>query len=138
MITLDKEYYALVERMPLVHITNDEHLTEAGEVLDELVLKQVRNEITAAEKAYLEVLTDLIVKYETKRFPREKVTPIQLVEALMEANNLTQSDMAPIFGSQPRVSDFLSGKRQLSKGQIARLCKEFSLSSDAFFNADND
>lgn len=136
MRTVDKAYYALIERMPLVRIGDDDHLREAGKLASELAVKDALNELSATEVEYLNVLSDLIVKYESDRFPRQKLTPVQMVEALMEANCMTQLDIAPLFGGQPRVSDFLMGKRELSKAQIAKLSQRFSMSPAAFFYSD--
>lgn len=134
MKTVDKAYYRLIERMPLVYIDDDEHLAEAAKLANELAYKKALKQIEPAEAEYLNVLSDLIIKYESQRFPRSKATPVELVAALIEVNGLSQGHLAPIFGGQSRVSDFLSGKRQLSKSQIAKLAKQFSVSPAAFFD----
>ena len=46
------------------------------------------------------------------------MTAVEVVRYLMEENGLTQVDLAPLFGGQSRVSDFLAGKRSLSKGRL--------------------
>lgn len=45
----------------------------------------------------------------------------------MEERGLTQKDLAPIFGSQGRVSEFLSGKRSLGKEQAVRLNRAYNV-----------
>ena len=53
------------------------------------------------------------------------MTAVEVVRYLMEENSLTQVDLAPLFGGQSRVSDFLAGKRSLSNGQIEKLSERF-------------
>lgn len=62
-----EKYKALIERFPLVPIKNEEHLDEAHEIAQSLML---RPEALASDEAeYLEVLLDEIAKYESKHHP---------------------------------------------------------------------
>lgn len=132
--TLDKHYYGLIERFPLVHIRDDKQLYAAQAIVDELVDKFADGAIAAGEKEYLDALSDLVVAYESKRFDAGPgMSPVEMLRYLMDQNGLTQADLAPLFGGQSRVSDFLSGKRDLSKAQIEKLSDRFKLSPTAFF-----
>jgi len=51
----------------------------------------------------------------------------------MEANELRQKDMVPIFGSESIVSEVLHKKRALSKTHIEKLSKQFKVSPAVFF-----
>jgi HTH-type transcriptional regulator / antitoxin HigA len=134
-MTVDETYFDLIKRFPLESIQDDAHLEAALDVLDELSLGSATGTLSPGAAAYYDVLRRLIHDYESIKFPIEKYSPLELVKALMEVNSLTQADLEREFGSKSRVSEFLSGKRDLSKEQIARLATRFSLSPAAFFTA---
>jgi len=48
----------------------------------------------------------------------------------MEQHKLRQKDMLDIFGSPSIASEVLSGKRELSKEHIRRLCDRFHIPAD--------
>jgi antitoxin component HigA of HigAB toxin-antitoxin module len=127
----DRVYEKLVRRFPLRPIRNEKENDRAAEICDELT-GQI-GKLAPGERDYLEVLSDLIAKYETKwddeigeRSPRE------LIEYLMEQNSLAQKDLVFEFGGASRVSEFLSGERNaLSLEQAKKLAKRFSLNISA-------
>ena len=51
----------------------------------------------------------------------------------MDANNLRQKDLVPIFGTESIVSEVLHGKRQLTVEHIEKLSQRFNLSPAVFF-----
>ncbi|PYS09691.1 MAG: transcriptional regulator, partial [Acidobacteria bacterium] len=61
-----------------------------------------------------------------------KLGPQEALQALLESRNLRQVDLLPIFGSRSRVSDAVSGKREISKSQARKLGEFFSVSPDLF------
>ncbi|MBY0357270.1 MAG: hypothetical protein K2W82_04645 [Candidatus Obscuribacterales bacterium] len=127
-----KIYEKLCKRFPLKPIRTDKENDLAAAVCDEL-LTNLSN-LSRSEKDYLEVLTDLIAKYESKWDSEiSDFEPREMVKFLMESNSLTQTDLIPIFGSSSRISEFLSGARpNLSLNQIQGLAKRFNLSTDVF------
>jgi antitoxin component HigA of HigAB toxin-antitoxin module len=60
------------------------------------------------------------------------MTGRQVMQALMEANNMTQAQMGEVIGSQSAVSNFLSGERALTKRQIKALVKRFRVDAALF------
>jgi HTH-type transcriptional regulator/antitoxin HigA len=50
----------------------------------------------------------------------------------MESNGLKAVGLAPIFGGRGRVSDVLSGRRNISKEQAKRLAERFHVSPAVF------
>lgn len=78
----------------------------------------------AAER---EALITLVCAYEEASDPWPDLTPAEIVKDVMESNGLTQKDLAPIFGSQGRVSEFLSGKRPLGRDQAVRLNRAYNI-----------
>lgn len=83
---------------------------------------------------YLYALTDLVELYETEHIPMPEVRGIDILRHLMEANDLRQKDLVPLFGSKSIVSEVLSGKRQLTLAHITKLSERFGLSADVFID----
>lgn len=121
-----KEYEKLIKRFPLRPIHSDEENDHAAEICDSLTDRI--DELTPAEHDYLEVLTDLIAKYESK-WENEvaKMSPRELIAYLMDQNGLAQKDLISEFGSASRVSEFLAGSRDLSIEQAKKLTHRFRL-----------
>ena len=69
----------------------------------------------------LELLAVLIEQYEEVTFPMDFPDPIQAIKFRMEQDNLKSKDLVPYFGSAPKVSEVLNGKRQLSLSMIRKL-----------------
>ena len=83
-------YLSLVDRFPLVPIRNGRHLDEAIGVADELT---AREHLAPEEKQYLDVLSDLIEKYEEEHHPMQASSPVEALAFLMETNHLRQADV---------------------------------------------
>lgn len=73
------------------------------------------------EADQLELLTILLQDYETKVCPAEVVGPIDAIQFRMEQFGLSQRDLVPYIGSRSKVSEVLSGKRQLTLPMIRAL-----------------
>jgi len=133
--TVDKTYlhaYAkLLKRYPLHPIHNDVENEHAAEICDELTDRL--KTLSRAERDYLEVLTDLMAKYESKWDDDvPKLSPRELIEYLIDQNGLSQVDLIGEFGSASRVSEFLSGRRtNLSLDQARKLAARFKLSLES-------
>jgi len=76
-----------------------------------------------------ELLTLLIEDFESKN----AVSPAEIIRELMSATSLKQSDLVDVFGTKSVVSEVLSGKRDLSKAHIQKLCQRFHVSPELFF-----
>jgi HTH-type transcriptional regulator/antitoxin HigA len=130
----DLLYGKLIKRFPLRPLHNDEQNDRASAICDELTNRF--DKLTTGERDYLEVLSDLIAKYES-RWDDEvtHMSPRGLIEYLMEQNGLAQKDLVPDFGSASRVSEFLGGKRKtLSLAQAKNLARRFSLKITALID----
>ena len=124
-----RRYIALVERFLLVPIRNESHLDQAAAIVDELTGK---DRLSPEEEQYLDVISDLIEKYEEEHFPVGPASPAEVLQFLMEQNGLRQADLAHLFSSKSNLSEVLSGRRELSKAQILRLAKYFRVSLALF------
>lgn len=69
----------------------------------------------------LEFLSVLVEHYEDAHVPIGDVTPQQAVIFMLEQKGLDRSALDRVMGGKSRVSEFFSGKRDLSKSQIQAL-----------------
>lgn len=69
----------------------------------------------------LEVLSLLVEAYEDEHYPIAPPSPIEAIRFHMEQTGMTPGDLVPYLGSRPRVSEILSGKRQLTMAMVRRL-----------------
>lgn len=67
----------------------------------------------------LELLTLLVEAYEEEHYPMgDLATPQDVVSFVLEQKGISRADLAAIMGGRSRVSEFFSGKRELSRAQI--------------------
>jgi HTH-type transcriptional regulator/antitoxin HigA len=123
------EKYALEVSSP-TPITSGRQHEEYLSVLDKLASK---DDPTSEEEKYAEVLITLIEAYEQEHYSISDASPVEVLRTLMDANDLRQKDLAPIFGSESIVSEVLHKKRVLNKTHIEKLSKRFHVSPAAFF-----
>jgi HTH-type transcriptional regulator / antitoxin HigA len=69
----------------------------------------------------LEVLSALVEQYEKERFKAPSVSPTEAILFRIEQQGLQQKDLIPFLGTKSRVSEILSGKRQLTVEMIRKL-----------------
>ena len=73
------------------------------------------------EGEQLGLLSTLIEDYEAKAFPETLPNPIDAIKFRMEQVGLKPADLVPYIGSRSRVSEILSGKRQLTLEMVRAL-----------------
>ena len=123
------EKYALEISSP-APITSEQQHEQYLAVLDKLASKE---NPTREEEKYAEVLMTLIEAYEEEHHAIPDASPIEVLRALMDANDLHQKDLVPIFGSESFASEVLRKKRALNKNHIEKLSKRFNVSPAVFF-----
>jgi HTH-type transcriptional regulator / antitoxin HigA len=123
------EKYALEVGAPTPIMSERQH-EEYLAVLEKLAGK---DNPTREEGKYAEVLITLIEAYEEEHHSIPDASPVEVIRALMEANDLRQKDLIPIFGTESIVSEILHKKRGLNKAHIAKLSKRFHISPAVFF-----
>jgi len=121
--------YALEVGSPTPIASERQH-TDYLSVLDKLASKE---NPTKEEEKYAEVLLTLIEVYEEEHHSIPDASPVEVLRTLMDANDLRQKDLAPIFGSESIVSEILHKKRGLNKTHIEKLSKRFRISPAVFF-----
>ena len=88
----------------------------------------------AAERKLADLLTVLVEAFEEEHYPvSRKVTPLEVLKELMEANSLKQKDLTDVFVTPSIVSEVLGGKRNMTIQHIKKLSKRFHVSTDLFF-----
>ena len=123
------EKYALEVNSP-TPITSERQHEEYVSVLDQLTSKA---NPTNDEQKYAAVLLILIEAYEEEHHSIPDASPVEVLRALMDAHDLRQKDLVPIFGSESIVSEVLHKKRGLNKTHIEKLSKRFHVSPAVFF-----
>ena len=123
------EKYALGVSSP-APVTSEHQHEQYLSVLDKLAS---RNNPTRDEEKYAAVLMTLIEAYEEEHHSIPDAGPVEILRTLMDANDLRQKDLVPIFGSESIVSEVLHKKRDLNKTHIEKLSKRFHVSPAVFF-----
>ena len=129
-ISLDKTTYSqlLVEYQPKV-ITIEAEYDQALETVEKLMADQQR---TPEQTAILQLLVTLIEEFETKHYPIEPSSPHAILEHLMDARGIKQSDLVGIIGSKGVVFEVVNRKRAISKAQAKALGELFNVSPALF------
>ena len=112
----------------LIH--SDEELAEYTKALFDLTVKAAPS---PEEEEAIELLTLLVERYETERYPVPDADPIDVLRFLLDQNGLSQRDIAEELGSESTVSLVLAGKRLLNRDHITRLSQRFHVSPSVFF-----
>jgi HTH-type transcriptional regulator / antitoxin HigA len=123
-------YLKLVQRVPLRPIRSDDELDRAIEMVDELI---DRIDLGVDERDYLDVLSDLIERYEAESHPILAAPDAVVLAHLIEAKGVSQADVAREAGiAESTISEVLGGKRNLNRTQIGRLARYFNVGPTAF------
>jgi HTH-type transcriptional regulator / antitoxin HigA len=112
-------YLELVRRFPLRPIRDDEVLDAATAMIDELLRLP---ELTDEEDDYLDVLGDLVEKYEAKAHPIPDAPACDVLRYLMDCRGLSEAELAKDVGMPASdISEMLTGQRDLSRTDVAKL-----------------
>jgi HTH-type transcriptional regulator / antitoxin HigA len=126
----DPAYLTLIRRLPLRPIRTDAELDAAICVIDELT---DRDDLSVAETEYLDVLGDLVEKYEDEHVEIPYVSDAAMLRSLMEEKGVRQADVVRNTGiSKTVLSLVLNGKRDLTREHIGALSKYFAVNPGAF------
>lgn len=74
----------------------------------------------------LDVLATLVDSYERRRWPVEKLDPVEAIEAAMEADGRSQAELARLIGKS-RASEVLARKRPLTLAMIRTISTAWHL-----------
>lgn len=123
-------YLGLVATLPLRPIRSERELDRASHMIDSLL---DRPKLTKTERDYLDVLTDLVEKYEAEAYPAQPASDAEMLAHLLDARGLSQNQLAAQTGiAGSTISAVLHGKRTLRREHIARLAEFFDVSPAVF------
>lgn len=96
-------------------------------------------DVEAGSEGYdrLEFLSVLVEHYEDTHYPIGSVSPQQAVLFMLEQKGLERSDLDEVMGGKSRVSEFLNGKRDLSKAQVEGLRRLLGIPADVLLGLDD-
>ena len=128
---MPKHYAGLVRMLPPRPIHDKVDLANATEIIDAMA----GHDLTRDQEDYLDVLSDLVAKYEDEQSPirRPAGTPLERLRFVVEQAGMTASDLGRLLGSRGLGSLVLRGRRQLSKTHIRILAEHFRLDPGYFF-----
>jgi len=112
-------------------------MSEHNAMLDELMRLGRRMDAGTATRDEIDavhVLELLTGEYERSRHGefKDRSTPRERLQYLLEANDMSASDLGRLLGDRALGSRILSGEREFSKTHIRRLADRFKL-SPAYF-----
>jgi HTH-type transcriptional regulator/antitoxin HigA len=127
-------YMALVRRFPLRPIRDETALDVATAIIDELA---VRDDLDPGEDDYLNVLGDLIERYEDKHHPIPDASEDEMLAFFIDQRGVKQVDVSRATGiAESTLSEVLRGKRQLTRTQITKLAAYFHVGPGVFLRSE--
>jgi HTH-type transcriptional regulator / antitoxin HigA len=123
-------YLELVQRFPLKHLKSDRELSKAIKMINSLI---VRAKLERGEQEYLDVLTDIVEKYEAENCPMSPVSDANMLRHLIEARGITQAQLSvDVNIPMSSVSEVLHGKKKLTRRHISILAEYFGVDPGVF------
>jgi HTH-type transcriptional regulator/antitoxin HigA len=109
----------------LVIVENDRDHQQAKALVEKLM-----ESADPSDQARLIAQARLIEAYEQSRWPRRAPTLPQLLTYLMDQHGLTRAQLAEFLGTASRVSEIMTGKRELSMSMVRKVRDRFHVSAD--------
>ena len=113
----------------LIVIQNDADHAQAKELIASLMTSE-----KAEDQARLMAQAQLVEAYERTRWPRRSPSLSDILVYLMDQHGMSRADLAALLGTPSRVSEVLSGKRELSMTMVKRLRERFHISADVLIS----
>ena len=111
-------------------IRNEKHYKKLVTTLEAL-LNEVAGDERHPAMGLVDIVGDLIEKYEAEHHPLTPTTGTHALKFLMDQHGLKQGDLAEV-GSQCVVSEILAGKRELNIRQVRALGERFGVPAATF------
>jgi HTH-type transcriptional regulator/antitoxin HigA len=126
---LNENYYGqLLAKVHPVVVKTEEQNERLLSKIEVLMRKGTRS---PEEDALLELLVQLSDDFERREYKRKAATPAELIRFLLDQRQQSSKDLWNVLGKS-RVSEILSGKRQVSKSQAVKLGQFFGISPAPF------
>jgi HTH-type transcriptional regulator/antitoxin HigA len=125
-------YLELIHEFPLRPLGSEDELDRAIAVIDSLI---DHDQLSRDEEDYLDVLGDLVEKYESEHHPMPPVSDADMLRHLIETRETSQSRVAAETGiAESTISEILKGKRALNRRHIEVLSRHFHVSPAVFIS----
>ncbi len=123
-------YFELIKQFPLRPLRSERDLDQAIQIVDRLA---VRKSLDRSERDYLDVLADLIERYEDRHHEIEPLADGEMLRFLIEQSGRSQIHLAHATGiANSTISAVMSGKRDLTRRQVAKLSAYFHVDPGIF------
>jgi HTH-type transcriptional regulator/antitoxin HigA len=109
----------------LVIVENDLDRQQAKALVEKLM-----DSTDPSDQSRLIAQARLIEAYEQTRWPRRTPTLPQLLTYLMDQHGLSRAQLAEFLGTPSRVSEIMTGKRELSMSMVRKMRDRFHVSAD--------
>lgn len=109
----------------LIVIQNEADHADAKKLIEKLM-----GSSDSQDLARMVAQARLVEAYERSRWPRTTPTLPVLLVYLMDQHGLSRAALVPLLGTASRVSEVLSGKRDLSMTMVRKLRERFHISAD--------
>ena len=129
---IGNDYFDLVRQFPLKPIAWDAELNRAIETVNELVDRGFEN-LRHGEEAYLDVLSDLVEKYEHTHHPIPDASAVEMLKFFIEERDTNQRAVALGSGiAVSTMSEILAGRRQMNLEHMKKLAAFFNIEVGVF------
>jgi HTH-type transcriptional regulator/antitoxin HigA len=130
--TTSDRYFALIRKLPLRPVRSERKLDQAIAMIDRLL---ARGRLARDEEDYLDVLSDLVEKYEDEHYPIEPVSGLDALRHLVESSGKTRAIVAAEAGlPESTLSEVLLGRRRLNTRHIGILARYFRIDPGVFLD----
>ena len=103
---------------------------ESDQVEAKKLVEKLMGSNEPKDRARMVAQARLVEAYERSEWPRTAPTVPVLLAYIMDQHGLSRADLVPLLGTASRVSEVLSGKRDLSMTMVRRLRERFHISAD--------
>ena len=126
-------YFALIREFPLRPLRSGMELDRAIAMIDRLL---AQGGLAGDEEDYLDVLSDLVERYEDAHYPIQPVSGLDALRHLVESSGKTRATVATEAGlPESTLSEVLSGRRRLNTRHIGILAGYFRIDPGLFLDA---
>lgn len=128
---LPKTYTELLK----IHMVRPIHDKVAYENALEILDSIAGHKLNAEQEDYFEALSSLVEVYERQHVPEPKVSGLNLLRHLIDANGLTAADLSRLLGRDRSLGvRILNGERQLTVEHIKKLVEHFGVPAQLFIS----
>ena len=125
-----RDYLELVRRFPLRPIRSARELDQATEIIDHLIAQEKRS---PGADDYLDVLSDLVEKYESEHHPIPDASPVDMLKFFIEDRQTNQRAVALGSGiAVSTMSEIVGGRRPMNFAHMRKLAQFFNVDVAVF------